>query len=238
MNGSVIYCSGKTPCLGKMCFLSYTVSYSDCTIFRLSRSLQGIKRYLRFFLHENNHQAKLALETSFFGWVWPVVLLIQSCSKIFYHQYFWKELIYLLGFLVGDNHQRKVASETSTFGWVWSGVPLGQSDSWILWSSISLEGKTWQLCLTIVNLFYLFCCIFIKYSRDPFSYNMLWLIFIISHYHTSTLNNVSWIPPETSDSLFFEAKTICILFHYYKIRKYDPLYCRVTIMGRLSIVNE
>ena len=114
VNDSVIYCSGGTPCLGKMCFLSY----SDCTIFRLSLSLPGIKRYLRFFLHENNRQVKLALETSFFGWVWPVVLLVQSRSRIFYHQYFRKEWIYLLGFLVADNHQRKVATGTSTFGWV------------------------------------------------------------------------------------------------------------------------
>ena len=58
----------KNPCLGKMCFLSYTVSYSDCTIFRLSQSLQGIKRYLRFFFAWKQSSSKVS-SWDFFFWM-------------------------------------------------------------------------------------------------------------------------------------------------------------------------
>ena len=50
----------------------------------------------------------------------------------------------------------------------------GQSDSKILWSSISLQGINWYLCLTIVS-FFLFIYIlafFIKYSGGPFFHDL------------------------------------------------------------------
>ena len=57
-------------------------------------------------------------------------------------------------------------------GWVLPGIPLEQSDSRYLWSSISLEGINWCLCLTIVKLIHLFSFIcffacFIRYSGSP-----------------------------------------------------------------------
>ena len=35
------------------------------------------------FLYGDNHQGELTSETTFFGWVWPVVPLVQSDCRIF-----------------------------------------------------------------------------------------------------------------------------------------------------------
>ena len=51
-----------------------------------------------YFLHGNNHQGNLASETTTFGWVWPVVPLIQSDCRFFDHQFLWKESIDVLVF--------------------------------------------------------------------------------------------------------------------------------------------
>ena len=52
----------------------------------------------------------------------------------------------------GNNYQGKVSSKITTLVWVWPGVPLVQSVSRILWPS--MDGITWYLSLTIVNIFY------------------------------------------------------------------------------------
>ena len=89
-------------------------------------------------------------------------LLYLSCNQIegfFDQQWIWKETIDVFNFLHRGNHHGKLVFKTNALIWVWSGVPLSQLDSRILWSSISLEGISWYLCLTIVNIFYLFPCI-------------------------------------------------------------------------------
>ena len=83
-----------------------------------------------------------------------------------------KEPIGVFHFLHGNNHQGKVASKTTALDWVWPGMRWDQSDSRILWSSISLEGNNWYLCLTIVNLFYLLIS-----RRDFFIYLFLPFIY-------------------------------------------------------------
>ena len=64
---------------------------SDCRIL-LIISISGRNQQISFcmeiiikgraFLHADNHKGKVACETTSFGWVWPVVLLIQSDCRI------------------------------------------------------------------------------------------------------------------------------------------------------------
>ena len=51
------------------------------------------------FLHGNSHQDKVGLETTSFGWVWPVVLSSQI-PRFFDHQYFREESIDILVFIL------------------------------------------------------------------------------------------------------------------------------------------
>ena len=77
-------------------------------------SLVGIYRSLRFFLHGNNHQGKVACETTSWFYVvrWachPVRLQDSQIINIFV-----KKLVVFF-FLHRENHRGRVASETTTF---------------------------------------------------------------------------------------------------------------------------
>ena len=69
----------------------------------------------------------IIIETTFFGWVWPIVLSSNQIAGFYDHQFVWKESNFLV-FLQGDNHQGKIASEAATLGWVWPVAPLTQRD--------------------------------------------------------------------------------------------------------------
>ena len=96
-----------------------------------------------------------------YGWLWPVVSLIQSFYAGFFdQQYHLKEPIHIFDFIHEDNHQGKLVSWATIRDWVLPGVRLVQSDSRILWS-IYFSGR---------NLFWnCFFASFIKVSRCPFS---------------------------------------------------------------------
>ena len=58
-------------------------------------------------MHGVSHQGKVLSETTTFGWVWPVLYLIQS------------DCIDILFFADEVCHQGKVAHKANFFGWVW-----------------------------------------------------------------------------------------------------------------------
>ena len=64
------------------------------------------------FLQGNKHQCKKGSETTTFGWVLPVVPLVQTDRGFFDHQYLWKEPINTIDFCNGDSHQGKAGVET------------------------------------------------------------------------------------------------------------------------------
>ena len=116
-----------------------------------------------------------------FGWVWSVVSCSNQIEEFFDEQLkTGKNQLILFNFLHWDNHHVKVGFKTTTLGWVWPGAPLGQSDFRILWLSISLKWINWYLCLTIVNLFYLFFSWYFLSNSGwyvlPFSYDLLLLL--------------------------------------------------------------
>ena len=90
------------------------------------------------FFHGDNHQGKVWSETTTFGWVQPVVLLVQSDCRILWSSMSLEGIIWYLCFLCGDNHQGKAGSETTAFGWVWPGVPFIELGCSIYRSSVSL----------------------------------------------------------------------------------------------------
>ena len=56
------------------------------------------------FLHEDNHQGRLASETTTFGWIWPGVLLIRSDVEFFNQHYLWKKSIKMSVPIYGVSH--------------------------------------------------------------------------------------------------------------------------------------
>ena len=68
------------------------------------------------FLQGNKHHCKKGSETTTFGWVLPVVPLVQTDRGFFDHQYLWKEPINTIDFCNGDSHQGKAGFETVSFG--------------------------------------------------------------------------------------------------------------------------
>ena len=96
--------------------------------------------FLHFLHFLHNHQGKLGSETTTFGYVWPVVALIQSTAGFCDHQYLRKWVIDILVILHSYFHQGKLTSEATTIGWLWPGVSLVESNFRIFLFSISLEG--------------------------------------------------------------------------------------------------
>ena len=57
------------------------LNQSECSCLWSTTSLGGVNIYLRI-LHRDNHKGKVESETTFFGWVWPVVPFIQGNFRI------------------------------------------------------------------------------------------------------------------------------------------------------------
>ena len=55
---------------------------SNCRILRLLISLDKLNGYLSFLLHGVNHQMKVSSEANTFGWLWPVVPVVQLDYRI------------------------------------------------------------------------------------------------------------------------------------------------------------
>ena len=66
----------------KMLSIKQIAWFSDC------QYLWKESTDLMYFLHEDYHQRKVTSETTTFGWVWPVVLLLQSDCRIFWSSVF------------------------------------------------------------------------------------------------------------------------------------------------------
>ena len=71
---------------------------SDCRILWSSISRKRVNSYLSFF-HGVCHCVRVAFDTTFFGWLWPVVPHPQIAG-CFGHQYLWKESIEILLFFI------------------------------------------------------------------------------------------------------------------------------------------
>ena len=56
--------------------LDYRILWSAISLKRTDQNL--------FFFAGNNHQGKVASKTTNFGWVWSVVLVVQSKSRVFW----------------------------------------------------------------------------------------------------------------------------------------------------------
>ena len=74
------------------------------------------------FLHRDSHKRKLVSETTDFGWVWLVVLLVQLDCRVLWSTISLQEINWCLRFLHEDIYQGKVACETTAFAWVRLGV--------------------------------------------------------------------------------------------------------------------
>ena len=81
---SFLYDSTKTACLGKIWFSSYDLKSSQpIRLQYLTINIWKESIDLLIFLHGDNHQEKVASETTnFFGWVLRVVPLVQSDCMI------------------------------------------------------------------------------------------------------------------------------------------------------------
>ena len=137
----------QATCWGNVWVVSYCPKWSqqirlqDSLIINMNGRNQSVSSIFWYYIWDyfwDYRQRKVASQTTFFIWVWPVVPL-NEISRFFDHQYLEKESIDILVFLHGVNHQENIASEITTFHWVQSGVFCGQSDSRIFSSSISLE---------------------------------------------------------------------------------------------------
>lgn len=84
-----------------------------------SVSLEAIQQSLRFFAWRSG-----ACRTTSFGWVWPVVPLVQSDCRILWSSILPKETISALDFWHKDSYQKKKkrVSKSTTVGWLWPGM--------------------------------------------------------------------------------------------------------------------
>ena len=88
-------------------------------------------------LHGDSLEEMIASETIIFGWLSPVVLLVQSDCRILWSSIFLERINCYLSFFHGYS-LKGIGSETATFGWVGLCVSPVLSDCGTLESLISL----------------------------------------------------------------------------------------------------
>ena len=160
MYNIVPFDSAKTPCLK----CSHPITLHCSLIINISGK-ESVN--LLDFLHRDNPQRKVTCETTSFGWVCPVVPLIQSDCRLLWLS-IPMEGINQLDFLHEDNLQRKVAFETTSFCLVWEVVSLIQSDGRILWPLLPVERIKWFREGSTWDYHFFVGCVLLWLWSDPF----------------------------------------------------------------------
>ena len=120
--------TAKTTCLGKNWFFSYGLKRFKPIRFQYSFIIiiSGRNQSLpHFFLYGDNHQGKVGSEVITFGWVLPVVLLIQSNCMILWLSIFLERVNGHLGVLHGLAMKRRLYVRLILLAgfsqlWLWS----------------------------------------------------------------------------------------------------------------------
>ena len=110
--------------------------------------------FLSFFMHTVINQGKVAFETTSFGCVWSVMLLVELDCRIPWSTSSLERIISFLSFLwsYSSREGRDYCFSLSLASY----VHLVKLNCRIFWSSISLERWNLYLCLTIAILSFFF----------------------------------------------------------------------------------
>ena len=109
-------------------------------------------------MHAVSHQGKVTSETTTFGWMWSVKLLVKLDCRILWSSISLKKIIWYLSLLYGVSHQGKVAPETIGFGWPWPVMCIWSNwisrffDHQYLWKK-SIYTFVWPLLFCLSFLF-------------------------------------------------------------------------------------